>query len=338
MPLEEALAGVRRALKEARETIVKMVERGEYGVAIEALATTLERAFSRLGDVVMRSIEQLGEKIDKLHESVREQGKHIDRLTLDVQELRESVMEQGKHIDELTSDMQELRESVREQGEHIDELYKSIKEHSKQIDKLTLDVRELHESIRKQGEHIDRLTFDVRELRESIREQGKHIDKLHESVVELRKGLEEEGALRRSVEGRVGYLEGRMVEAELRMSLIFWCDRYGLGFEHLPPKPFRVDGVVIGERIVALVEIAKTGAEADIEQLLEGARIYERIRGERPNALVLFIYAERPSEELVRACEEHGILVENSPRRIARKLAELDRELAREAGQASARR
>ena len=101
MPLEEALAGVRRALKEARETIVRMVERGEYGVAIEALATTLERAFSRLGDVVMRFIEQLGEKIDKLHESVMEQGEHIDKLTSDVQELRESVMEQGKHIDEL---------------------------------------------------------------------------------------------------------------------------------------------------------------------------------------------------------------------------------------------
>ena len=311
--MEEALAGVGRALKEAREIIVKMVERGEYGVAIEALATTLEKAFSRLGDVVMRSIEQLGEKIDKLHESVREQGKHID---------------------ELTSDVQELRESVREQGKQIDELYKSIKEHSKQIDKLTLDVRELHESIRKQGEHINRLTSDVRELRESIREQGKHIDELYESVVELRKGLEEEGALRRSVEGRVGHLEGRMVEAELRMSLIFWCDRYGLGFEHLPPKPFRVDGVVIGERIVALVEIAKTGAEADIEQLLEGARIYERIRGEKPNALVLYIYAERPPEWLIEEAEKHGIIVDNSPKRIARALAKIEEELRRKrAGQ-----
>ena len=324
------MAGVRRALKEARETIVKMVERGEYGVAIEALATTLERAFSRLGDVVMRSIEQLGEKIDKLHESVREQGKHIDRLTLDVQELRESVMEQGKHIDELTSDMQELRESVREQGEHIDELYKSIKEHSKQIDKLTLDVRELHESIRKQGEHIDRLTFDVRELRESIREQGKHIDKLHESVVELRKGLEEERALRQSVEGRVGHLEGRMVEAELRISLTFWCDRYGLGFERLPSEPFRVDGVIIGEHVVALIEIAKTGAEADIEQLLEGARIYEQIRGEKPNALALFIYAEKPPEWLIEEAGKHGIIVDNSPKRIARALARIEEELKRE--------
>ena len=217
MVLEEALAGVRRALKEARETIVKMVERGEYGVAIEALATTLERAFSRLGDVVMRFIEQLGEKTDKLHES----------------------------------------------------------------------------------------------------------------VVELRKGLEEERALRQSVEGRVGHLEERMVEAELRISLTFWCDRYGLGFERLPSEPFRVDGVIIGERLVALIEIAKTGAEADIEQLLEGARIYEQIRGEKPNALALFIYAEKPPEWLIEEAGKHGIIVDNSPRRIARALARIEEELKR---------
>jgi len=92
-----------------------------------------------------------------------------------------------------------------------------------------------------------------------------------------------------------------------------WCEAYGLRLEELPARPYRVDAAIEGRRVLALVEIAKTGEEADVQQLLEGARIYEQLRGERPNALVLYIYAERPPEELVKACEEQGIIVENSP-------------------------
>jgi len=136
-------------------------------------------------------------------------------------------------------------------------------------------------------------------------------------------------AVRRGLEGRVGRVEERIIEFGLGRRLARWCDHYGLKFGALPPEPFRVDGVMEGEHVIALVQMAKKGSEEDVEQLLEGARIYEERIGERPNALVLYVYASRPSEELVRLCERHGIIVDNSPRRIAARLAELEEEMGR---------
>jgi len=64
-----------------------------------------------------------------------------------------------------------------------------------------------------------------------------------------------------------------------------------------------------------------------VGQFLEGADIYEREEGVRPPALVLYVRAKRPPEGVVRLCEEHGIILETSPRSIAARLAELDGKL-----------
>ena len=249
------MSGVRGALKEARETIVMMVERGDYGAAIEALATTVDRAFSRLGEALVLSVRGLRENIDRLA---------------------------GK-VDKLAESIADLRDVAARHDEAIGELTKNVAE----------------------------LTEDVRELRES--------------VADLRRSLEIERTQRRD---EIRGLRGEMAHLSFRFTLERICAEHGLSFEPLPPDPYRVDGLIEGKRIVALVEIARTGSERDVEQLVEGARIYEREEGRRPDALVLYIYARRPSEEFVRLCEEHGIIVDSSPRRIARKLAELDRRLA----------
>jgi len=144
------------------------------------------------------------------------------------------------------------------------------------------------------------------------------------AVEKLRASLEAEGEIRR---GEVGRLEGRIVEAELLMGLRDWCSAHGLHVKRLPRDPYRADAVVEGEALIALVEVAKTGSEADVGQLVEAARIYKALRGEKPNALVLYVYAKKPAEELVRECGEHGIIVDNSPKRIALRLAELEEEL-----------
>jgi len=165
----------------------------------------------------------------------------------------------------------------------------------------------------------------------SIEEEGKRIEELRKSIAELRSSLEAEIRARK---GEAGRLEGFIVQIRLAGQLESWCKAFGLLLTSLPREPYRVDAVIEGEELVALVEIAKTGAEADIEQLLEGARIYEQIKGEKPNALVLFIYAERPPEWLVEEAEKHGIIVDNSPKRIARALAKIEEELKRKrAGQ-----
>ena len=96
--VEEALASAKRALKEARETISLMVERGDYGAAIEALATTVDKAFSRLGEALVKSVKDLHESVSRLAESVMEQRENVDRLT--------------KNVDKLTVDVRELRRSL----------------------------------------------------------------------------------------------------------------------------------------------------------------------------------------------------------------------------------
>ena len=225
--VEEAMSSVRGVLKEARRAVSTMVERGDYGAAIEALSAMVEKAFSELGEALVNAVKELRDNVSALRE---------------------------------------------------------------RMEKLTVNV--------------DRLTANL------------------EREVELRRGLE----------GRVGRVEGRIIEFGLGERLARWCEDYGLKFGVLPRDPFRVDGVIEGEHVIALVEIAKLGSEEDVEQLLEGARIYRERMGEEPSALVLYVYARRPPEELVRLCERHGVIVDNSPRRIARRLAELDRELGRRTG------
>ena len=195
------------------------------------------------------------------------------------------------------------------------------------FEKMLDIIREGDERLRERIEEVDRkLGERIEKNAEMLAELGRKLDELGERVEALRASLEAEREIRK---GEVGRLEGRIIETRLITSLIGWCEPHGLHVEPLPREPYRVGAAIEGEHVLALVKMAKTGAEADIEQLLEGARIYERIRGERPNALVLYIYAERPPEWLLEEAEKHGIIVENSPKRIAKRLSELEERLGR---------
>jgi len=213
----------------------------------------------------------------------------------------------------------------------VAELRKSIAGLRLIVEENSRAIAELKERSEENLKAIAELRKSIAELRPIVEENSKAIAKLKErseenlrATIELRASLEAERELRR---GEVGRLEGRIVEVELLMSLRDWCSAHGLHVERLPRDPYRADAVVEGEALVALVEVAKTGSEADVRQLVEAARIYETLRGDKPNALVLYIYAEKPPEELVRECSKHGIIVDNSPKRIARRLAELEEEL-----------
>ena len=105
--VEEAVSGVRRALKEARRTIAMMVERGDYEAAIEALTATMGEAISRLGEALVLSVRGLRENIDRLA------GK-VDRLAESIADLRDVVARHDEAIGELTKNVAELTEDVRE--------------------------------------------------------------------------------------------------------------------------------------------------------------------------------------------------------------------------------
>ena len=161
-------------------------------------------------------------------------------------------------------------------------------------------------------------------LREILAPLLESVGKLTASVEKLMLSLKMEREQRKS-EPRA--IRGEVRHISDRITFERWCARYDLEFTPLPPDPYRVDGVVEGKRLIALVEIGR-GTERDVEQLVEGARIYEEREGKRPDALVLYVYAREPPGETVRICEEHGIIVDCSPKRIAHKLAEMDEKLS----------
>ena len=209
---------------------------------------------------------------------------------------------------------------------------------------MSVDVEELKKTIAqaegaaiemvRQGklDYAMKLVFGT--LRECLAPLVESVRELRDSTADLERSLREERALREGLEkevgrlsGDVGRLMGRLSEYHMGERLASFCERYGLDYEPLP-REYRVDAVITGRRVVALIEIAETGEEKDVEQLLDGAVIYERRKGVKPHALILFTRAEELSERIVRLCEEHGIVLETSPKRIASRLAKLDEEMA----------
>ena len=231
------------------------------------------------------------------------------------------VRENAEAIAELRKSIAELKPIVEENSRAIAELKERSEDNLRAIAELRKSISELRERSEDNLKAIAELRISISELRKSIAELRPVVEESSRAVEKLRASLEAERNIRR---GEVGRLEGRIIEVELIGGLRDWCSAHGLHVERLPREPYRVDAIVEGVALKALIEIAKTGSEADIEQLVGAVDIYRRLRGEEPNALVLYIYAERPSEELVKECSEHGIIVENSPKRIAKKLAELD--------------
>ena len=190
----------------------------------------------------------------------------------------------------------------------------------KRDEELRAMIIDLDKRLSARIEEVDRrLSGRIEELSARIEEIDR---RLSARLDELARFVEETGRQVRALSGHVARIEGRLVEMDLIDTLRSVCTPLGLTVMRLPRDPFRVDAAIVGRGLLALVEVAKTGDEADLGQLVEGARIYEDIHGEKPNLLLLFIYAEKPKPELVQVARSMDILVENSPMRIARLLRE----------------
>jgi len=194
----------------------------------------------------------------------------------------------------------------------------------KRDEELRAMIIEVDKRLSARIEELDRrLSARIEEIHRELSARIEEVDRrLSARLEELSKAVEKTGEQVRALSGHVARIEGELVEMGLLNALQSACSPLGLVVIRLPRDPFRVDAAIIGPGLLALVEIAKTGQEADLEQLVEGAKTYERIHGERPDLLLLFIYAERPRPELVELARSMGIIVENSPLRIAGLLKE----------------
>ena len=273
--VEEALANAREALREVREAVVKLAERGRHSAAVELLASTVEKAFSQLGDTIVRS--------------VRERDRQLEELTANVDALR------GR-MEELTANVDALRERTEKLAASIDAL----------------------------RERTEELAINIDALRGRTEELAKAAGELHESVVELRKSLEEEKRkLRQRLEGRVGRLEGLLVERDVADRLAAWFERKAPEYEVIRWFRTGADVLIEGRGVFAAVEITVRPGLEDVEQLRVGVGALENAWGKRPNLLVIWSESGLVPEHVVREADRAGIRIAREPRELKALLDEV---------------
>ena len=244
--VEEALTSAREALREVRETVVELAERGHHSAAVELLASAVEKAFSQLGEAIVRS--------------VRERDRQLEELTANVDALRERMEKLAASIDALRGRTEELTKAAGE---------------------------------------------------------------LHESVVELRKSLEEERKLRQALEGRVGRLEGLLVERDVADRLAAWFERRAPEYEVIPWFRTGADVLIEGRGVFAAVEITVRPGLEDVEQLRVGVGALENAWGKRPNLLVIWSESGLVPEHVAREAGRAGIRIARGPRELKALLDEV---------------
>ena len=265
--------------------------------------------------------EEAREEAEKVKEAIREEAQPALWYALEKDPELASKIISGIFeglVDLLLKRDEELRAM-------IIEVDKRLSARIEELDRrLSARIEEIHRELSERIEKVNsELSARIEEVDKRLSARIEEVDRrLSARLEELSKAVEKTGEQVRALSGHVARIEGELVEMGLLNALQSACSPLGLVVIRLPRDPFRVDAAIIGPGLLALVEIAKTGQEADLEQLVEGAKTYERIHGERPDLLLLFIYAERPRPELVELARSMGIIVENSPLRIAGLLKE----------------
>ncbi len=98
--------------------------------------------------------------------------------------------------------------------------------------------------------------------------------------------------------------------------------RFGLEVYASPWKPF--DAYIVRDGFLAIVEICINCRERDIDQIKRGIGAAIDKLGTRPDALVVFSIM-KPSETVIEYAQKLGVIVENSPIRLAKILSEIYR-------------
>jgi len=119
------------------------------------------------------------------------------------------------------------------------------------------------------------------------------------------------------------YMRKHDLRSTILTDMARWCKEYDLKVDELPSERFRADAVITGKHVIALIKIAETCNSADIYQLLMSSSLYEQEKGRKPDALILYVYAESPPSRFIRRCEELGVIVSNDVPAIVRRVAEL---------------
>ena len=179
------------------------------------------------------------------------------------------------------------------------------------------------------GKRIEELSHKIEDVSEGLGERVRELDARLDTLTSRLLGLTENvGVLVdivRRHEGRIGDVEGLLIEQRIRPELEALCKRFGLVLRRGFVREWgrEVDWIVEGPGVVALLEITKRATMDKLAQVLSVARDYEAVFGRRPDGL--FIYSrERPPDEVLEEAEG-VIMISNDLAKIVGAIADLMR-------------
>ena len=127
-------------------------------------------------------------------------------------------------------------------------LLRLTEENARAISELRASVHDLRARSEENIKAISELRGAIHDLKSRSEENLMAISELRMAVAELRASLRAEADVRR---GSIARLEGLITQVRLISGLRTWCSTYGLGLEEVPAEPYRVDAVIVGERLIA---------------------------------------------------------------------------------------
>ena len=238
--------------------------------------------WSRLEEVVERAVRKARS------EELRDVAEAIKTLADYVKKGFDIIAEHSKMIAEHSKRIEELSKRVEEHSKRLEEHSKILQEHSKRLEELSRRVEEMNRVLMEHSKRIEELAREVGKQGVVLGSIGRRWGRdLEKTVLELyRHVLEERGIIPEKIEkftyvdvdGRY-YVKGSKIEFD----------------------------IYLHNARVYLVEIKSHADVEDVEWLYKCAEIYEKIRGRKPDKLLLI--AVHIDEDAYERAKELGIEV-----------------------------
>ena len=247
------------------------MERGAYIVSSASISID----WGRLEEVVERAVRRArAEELKDIAEAIKTLAEYVKKGFDIIAEHSKRMEEHDKKIEELNRRLEELTKAVQEQGKILAEHSKILAEHSKRLEELSKRIEELTRKVSEQSAVLGSIG----------RRWGRDLEKM---VIELyRHVLEERGIIPEKIE---------------RFTYVDTDGRY-----YVKGSRIEFDTYIHNDKVY-LVEVKSHADIEDVEWFYKRAEIYEKIRGRKPDKLVLI--AVHIDEEAYERAKELGIEV-----------------------------
>jgi hypothetical protein len=239
----------------------------DWGRLEEVVERAVRKARSEELKDIADAIKTLADYVKKGFSIIEEHSKKIEDHSKRIEELSRRIEEMSKVLMDHSKKLEELTKAVQEHG-------KILAEHSKRLEELSKRIEELTREVGKQSAVLGSIG----------RRWGKDLEK---TVIELyRHVLEERGIIPEKIE---------------KFTYVDTDGRY-----YVKGSRIEFDTYIHNDKVY-LVEVKSHADIEDVEWLYKRAEIYEKVRGRKPDKLVLV--AIHIDEDAYERAKELGIEV-----------------------------